>query len=122
MESLFDPAPVTPDSKASNPFASPSGIIGTFIMRCRDEGLLMASGFVSFSQPDPVSQVRQRAYYLYGQIRSCWEHLSSVQMSGMGSEVPVIEEMLARYDLRHVIIIVILISLLNLGSLSLNNT
>ena len=33
MESLFDPAPVTPDSKASNPFASPSGIIGTLIMR-----------------------------------------------------------------------------------------
>ena len=50
MQSLFDPAPVLPDSKASNPFTSPSGIIGTLIMRCRDEGLLMANGFVDKGQ------------------------------------------------------------------------
>ena len=97
LEELLAPDPILATSRCVDPFDSPSGILGSVMTRLRDEGILMPAAFSAYRMHDLVSVMKPAARRLYGEARAAWEQLLSIDMSGMGEEAPIIDNMLQSF-------------------------
>ena len=94
LEAALAPEPIKPDSRVVDPFDEPTGVMATLMARLRDEGLIHPRDFYSYRQRDLVGAMKPAATRLYGIIRASWEAIQSIEMSGLGEEAPVLEEMI----------------------------